>query len=464
MKKLLKIIIAVGASITTCLLTSCATMKDLFYAPHFSEAEKVLAPDLTEYTDYAVEKCKLPDGKIVTVYVFLNPGDQLRWQNKQSQKFDKELQKEHEKKIAREESYKKGLTGPSAVLFKSSVDDRIASYRWYPTGPLTPFWKAYFGLVDKYGKDVSTKKIIDLTEPISYYTKEDLGQLSQYMTTDNAVAQACYEDSNGIYLLTIAKPQYMEKMISIDMRIKHKDEFAYQVNFIPKEWYKSQPLKLNPAKTRPYDSSQVPDSDRDFAPIISSGDGAYYYDKKLADSLQWLAVKIACKGVYEMAYTGNSNMKNPKDYYNTSMIKKYLASNDGKASRGTTLFEGLCFDYADFAYQELKDNRKDYPNVANFWMVGTFEDSSTIVQYRIANANESPNSTINRTPVVIDKYSHTRAHDNATNHAWFWVQGTDGVIYWVDPTWTDNTGRPVYGIVRNGLETPLEPDQSMFAR
>ena len=102
MKKLLKIIIAVGASITTCLLTSCATMKDLFYAPHFSEAEKVLAPDLTEYTDYAVEKCKLPDGKIVTVYVFLNPGDQLRWQNKQSQKFDKELQKEHEKEIARE--------------------------------------------------------------------------------------------------------------------------------------------------------------------------------------------------------------------------------------------------------------------------------------------------------------------------------------------------------------------------
>ena len=146
------------------------------------------------------------------------------------------------------------------------------------------------------------------------------------------------------------------------------------------------------------------------------------------------------------------------------MIKKYLASNDGKASRGTTLFEGICFDYADFAYQELKDNRKDYPNVANFWMVGTFEDSSTIVQYRIANANESPNSTINRTPVVIDKYSHTRAHDNATNHAWFWVQGTDGVIYWVDPTWTDNIGRPVYGIVRNGLETPLDPAQSMCAR
>ncbi len=72
--------------------------------------------------------------------------------------------------------------------------------------------------------------------------------------------------------------------------------------------------------------------------------------------------------------------------------------------------------------------------------------------------------TINRTPVVVFSHNHILAHDRATNHAWFWVQSTDGTVYWIDPTWTDNTGRPVYGIVRGGKEIELSPSSSLCVR
>lgn len=319
--------------------------------------------------------------------------------------------------------------------------------------------------MDNYGKEYANKVEINSASPISYYSKEDLGQLAKYMKSVDSAAQACYEDSDGVYLLTVCRPKYM-KILQENKEIQklHKNEFAYEVGFIPKEYYKFQPVKLNPAKTQPFNPSSIPDSDRNLVPLARKGNDTYYYDTNLANKLQWLAVKIACKGVYDMAYTGDFRARNPTDYYKTSFIKSYLAKNDGRASKGTVLFEGICFDYADFAYQELKDNQKDYPNVANFWMVGTFENSSDIVAYRLAGAGENSTMTINRTPVVVFSHNHILAHDGATNHAWFWVQSTDGTVYWIDPTWTDNTGRPVYGIVRGGKEIQLTPSSDLCVK
>ncbi|MBQ3824947.1 MAG: hypothetical protein II811_02295 [Spirochaetaceae bacterium] len=91
-------------------------------------------------------------------------------------------------------------------------------------------------------------------------------------------------------------------------------------------------------------------------------------------------------------------------------------------------------------------------------MVGTFKDANDIIAYRLAANGETSDMTINQTPVVVFNHNHIRAHEGATSHAWFWVRATDGTVYWVDPTWTDNTGRPVYGIVRGGQEIQLTPD------
>ena len=97
-------------------------------------------------------------------------------------------------------------------------------------------------------------------------------------------------------------------------------------------------------------------------------------------------------------------------------------------------------------------------------MVGTFEDSENIITYRLAEKGETPDTTINRTPVVVYTQNHIKAHDGATGHAWFWVQSTDGTVYWVDPTWTDNSGRPVFGIVRGGKEIQLTPSSSLCVK
>ena len=96
-------------------------------------------------------------------------------------------------------------------------------------------------------------------------------------------------------------------------------------------------------------------------------------------------------------------------------------------------------------------------------MVGTFGDCNDIIRYRIAEYGEHSDMLINGTPVVVFNHNRIKAHSNATHHAWFWVQSTDGTVYWIDPTWTDNSGRPVYGIVRNGQEIELEPDSRFFA-
>jgi hypothetical protein len=50
------------------------------------------------------------------------------------------------------------------------------------------------------------------------------------------------------------------------------------------------------------------------------------------------------------------------------------------------------------------------------------------------------------------------AHDGAAGHAWIWVQHNNGTWYWIDPTWTDNTGYVWWGIVKDGMEIRYDPD------
>ena len=445
MKKLFLLVLLV-----LCFVPYKASSASLFNTPNYNAAKKVYAPDVSSYADYIIENCQLPDGKTATVYVFNNVYDQLKWQDIQNTKFLSDESKERRRELVAESE---------RLGFKADY------WKWEPIGPLTPYWQAAYVLREKYGLDTAKEMQINNSSPISYYNATDLGQLSSYLKNLDSCAQACYEDSDGVYLLTVCRPKNMTRCQENKEILKlHKNEFAYEVAFIPKKLYKVPPVKVNPAKTQPFNPSSIPDSDRNLVPVAPKGNDTYYYDTNLANKLQWLAVKIACKGVYDMAYTGNFRARNPTDYYKTSFIKSYLAKNDGKASKGTVLFEGICFDYADFAYQELKDNQNEYPNVANFWMVGTFENSSDIVAYRLAGAGENSTMTINRTPVVVFSHNHIVAHDRATNHAWFWVQSTDGTVYWIDPTWTDNTGRPVYGIVRGGKEIELTPSSDLCVR
>jgi tetratricopeptide (TPR) repeat protein len=64
---------------------------------------------------------------------------------------------------------------------------------------------------------------------------------------------------------------------------------------------------------------------------------------------------------------------------------------------------------------------------------------------------------LNGIPVKENSRQNVRSHEGAVNHAWLWVYGKDGTVYWLDPTWTDNTGYVWWGVVRNGREEQYAP-------
>lgn len=458
MKKLRYALRGIVVALSVATATSCTSM---VFGPVGQKTFADMPNDLSipDYCDYKFEKYKFPDGKVADVYVFEEIHDLALWLNLQKDALIPSRRKHYEGEIADLKENKK--------KFKTnSFDGFIEDYTWRLNvrGPMTPFYQKYSVLLDKYGQ----KKLLEMAKTDSelfvgsFYKAEDLGILGTVLT-ENSNAAACYEDASGVYWLRISSAETAVSLRGNKQAQKdHKGEFVYDVVYIPNTLYEkiAPPTpKLTPAKVNPFDPSSVPDSDRSFNPVATKEKGTYYYDANLANDLQWLAVKIACKGVYDMAYTGDFKAKNPTDYYKTSFIKRYLTKN-GTSSRGTTLFEGICFDYADFAYKELSTNRKEYSSkISNFYMVGSFKDPNTIVVYRIAKSGEAHNTIINGTPVIVYSQRQIRAHENATFHAWFWVQAKDGTMYWVDPTWTDNSGRPVYGIVRGGQEIELKADQ-----
>lgn len=446
-------------------LCSCASM---LFGEIGQKIHKDMPKDFSDsaYCDYKIENFKLPDGKIADVYVFENIRDQAVWLNLQKFATIEDGAAIGDRFVGRK-YYEKQI-----AYHKSRKDSKMAAdYEWRLNikGPMTPFYSQYTKMLAQYG---GQKQLLKLAEEqkelfvVSYYKAEELGELGACLT-GTGYASACYEDSKGVYWLRFSTP---EDLVALrgkkEEQKRHVGEIGYEVVFIPREMYpKITPPKLKPAKVTPLNPNELPDSNRNINPVMPDGKGAYYYDETLAYQLQWLAVKIACKGVYDMAYAGDFRAENPVDYYKTSFIKHYLASNDGMASKGTELFEGICFDYADFAYRELRDHKNEYsPRISNFYMVGTFEDAHDIIAYRIASKGEKADMTINQTPVVIFSHNHIHAHDGATCHAWLWVQATDGTMYWVDPTSTDNSGHPVYGIVRGGKEIQLPYYPNLCAR
>ena len=465
------------------LITTLGSCVSMIYGDKGQKIYQDMPENLSdaEYCDYKVEKYKFPDGKVADVYVFEDIHDQALFLNLQKFALQEDGiasgRKYYKKEIAYAKEQIAYYSEPKHYSAKmiAMYNDTIARNNWHLNvkGPMTPFYQQYTKLLEQYG---SQKELLKLAKEqselfvVSYYKAEELGVLGDSIVGN--YASACYEAAKGVYWLRFSPP---EDLVALrgnkEEQERHKGEIGYEVVYIPRSMYPKIDLpKLKPAKVMPYNPDSIPDSDLDLTPVAPAGNAEYYYDEDLTAQIQWLAVKIACKGIYDMAYRGDFSAKNPTDYYKTSFIKKYLASNEGKASKGTDLFEGICFDYADFSYRELRDHRNEYSSrIAKFWMVGTFEDANDIITYRIAQNGEKSNDTINGTPVVIFNHNHILAHKNAQNHvaqnhAWFWIQITDGTMYWVDPTWTDNSGHPVYGIVRGGKEIQLPYYPNLCAR
>jgi hypothetical protein len=93
------------------------------------------------------------------------------------------------------------------------------------------------------------------------------------------------------------------------------------------------------------------------------------------------------------------------------------------------------------------------------WYIAGADDGDpyTIILYDPVSQEKA--TTISNGVYLKENSRHkVYTHDGATGHAWLWVQHNNGTWYWIDPTWTDNTGYVWWGMVENGKEVQYYPD------
>jgi hypothetical protein len=84
----------------------------------------------------------------------------------------------------------------------------------------------------------------------------------------------------------------------------------------------------------------------------------------LAELLQDLAIQTACLGMYSSAEAGlldyvTNRYVDPPNWYTPSMMNTRFAAMSGARTRIDT-FYGICFDYAQFAYEDIKKYQATY--------------------------------------------------------------------------------------------------------
>lgn len=206
-----------------------------------------------------------------------------------------------------------------------------------------------------------------------------------------------------------------------------------------------------------------------FAPLVLAGALSVFADS-FTDIIQDLAVQTACIGMYSMTEAGGGWYDDPHDYYTPQMMAERFAQMSGNMTR-TATFYGVCFDYAQFAWEDIVNYKGFYNEQGmyegQFWLAGVQENPNEIELMSIAKQGETYTRKQNGVPIKTYPSSlrNVKTHrllnkgDRATKHAWLWVERADGVWFWIDPTWTDNLGYVVYGYVKNGEEIQCRPDK-----
>jgi hypothetical protein len=188
------------------------------------------------------------------------------------------------------------------------------------------------------------------------------------------------------------------------------------------------------------------------------------YADDLAELLQDLAVQTACLGRYSSAETGvivTSRYDDPPDWYEPPLLANRFAAMSGNMTRINT-FYGVCFDYAQFAWEDIKKYQAAYNRAGmkgQQWYIAAANanDPYTIILYDPVS-REKATTISNGVYLKENSRRNVYTHDGASGHAWLWVQDKNDKWYWIDPTWTDNTGYVWWGIVENGKEVTYYPD------
>ncbi len=200
----------------------------------------------------------------------------------------------------------------------------------------------------------------------------------------------------------------------------------------------------------------------------------FCFADSFTDLLQDLAMQTACLGTYSNTEAGKYGIKDPHDYYTPSMLAERFAKMSGERTKIQT-FYGICFDYAQAAWDDIKRYQSDYNKAGMLnqqWYIVAIRDNPNIITLYDPipeNMIQQVGSyyTDKRDGTVLERWNGVyckkkaeykiKTHSGATWHAWIWIQRTDGTWYWIDPTWTDNTGYVWWGYVNNEAEIQLLP-------
>lgn len=188
---------------------------------------------------------------------------------------------------------------------------------------------------------------------------------------------------------------------------------------------------------------------------------SHLFADSFTDAIQDLAIVIACKGTYAGSEAGYDD--DPDDYYKPNMMASYFANESGDKTM-TTTFYGICFNYAQFAFSDIKTYKNWYNEKgmyeSQFWLAGVHENPNQIELMSIGTKNDYSRL---QNGEYIKTYNsslrNVKTHGGATSHAWLWIERVDGVWFWIDPTWTDTGGYVVYGYVKDGQEIQCRPDK-----
>ena len=106
------------------------------------------------------------------------------------------------------------------------------------------------------------------------------------------------------------------------------------------------------------------------------------YADDFTDALQGLCVEAACVGVYSATQSGGGWWGDPLDYYTPQMVAEYLANMSGDKTR-TETFYGVCFDYAQYAYNFLERDWTRYKSLGakQYYIVGVDDNPNVMTLF-----------------------------------------------------------------------------------
>ncbi len=182
--------------------------------------------------------------------------------------------------------------------------------------------------------------------------------------------------------------------------------------------------------------------------------------------IQDLAKQTACIGTYSANQAGGGWYDDPHDYYTPQMLAERFKKMSGERTR-TQTFYGVCFDYAQAAWDDIRVYQSSYNKAGmkdSQWYIAAVDDNPNYITLYDPVSQEKSDRKLNGVYLKRNSSYTIQAHGNATHHAWLWIQHQNGNWYWIDPTWTDNTGFVYYGIISNGREVQYTPNNKYCVR